>query len=61
MVRVDTRWIVRTRKALTMTIPISVLDLAPIAPGQTVGDSLANSVRLAQAAESSGYTRVWYA
>jgi luciferase family oxidoreductase group 1 len=44
-----------------MTIPISILDLAPIAPGQTVGKSFANSVRLAQVAESSGYTRVWYA
>ncbi|MBG6108210.1 LLM class flavin-dependent oxidoreductase [Frigoribacterium sp. CG_9.8] len=44
-----------------MTIPISILDLAPIAPGQTVGKSFVNSVRLAQVAESSGYTRVWYA
>ena len=44
-----------------MTIPISILDLAPIAPGQTVRQSFANSVRLAQTAEASGYTRVWYA
>lgn len=44
-----------------MTIPLSILDLAPIGPGQTVRQSFANSVRLAQAAEASGYTRVWYA
>ena len=44
-----------------MTIPLSILDLAPIAPGQSVADSFANSVALAQAAEKHGYTRVWYA
>jgi len=44
-----------------MTLPLSILDLAPIAPGQSVRESFANSVRLAQAAEANGYTRVWYA
>ncbi len=44
-----------------MSLSLSVLDLAPIAPGQPVGDSLAASVDLARAAESHGYTRVWYA
>ena len=44
-----------------MTIPISILDLAPIASGQTVRQSFGNSVRLAQTAEANGYTRVWYA
>ena len=44
-----------------MTIPISILDLAPIASGQTVRQSFANSVRLAQTAEANGYSRVWYA
>ena len=44
-----------------MTLPISILDLAPVAPGQSVRESFANSVRLAQAAEANGYTRVWYA
>jgi luciferase family oxidoreductase group 1 len=44
-----------------MTIPLSILDLAPIAPGQSVADSFANSVALAQTAEKHGYTRVWYA
>ena len=51
----------RDRKVRRMTMPLSILDLAPIAPGQTVRESFANSVRLAQAAEASGYTRVWYA
>lgn len=44
-----------------MTVPLSILDLAPIAPGQSVAQSFANSVALAQAAERHGYTRVWYA
>ncbi|GGN65422.1 putative luciferase-like protein [Actinoplanes lobatus] len=40
---------------------LSILDLAPIAPGETVAQAIANSVALAQAAERSGYERVWYA
>lgn len=44
-----------------MTIPLSILDLAPIAPGETARDSFAGSVALAQMAERHGYTRVWYA
>ncbi|MEO6200636.1 MAG: LLM class flavin-dependent oxidoreductase [Cryobacterium sp.] len=44
-----------------MTIPLSILDLAPIAPGQTARESFAASVALAQAAEKHGYERVWYA
>jgi luciferase family oxidoreductase group 1 len=44
-----------------MTLPLSILDLAPVCPGQTVGDSLAASVTLAQRAEQWGYRRVWYA
>src|SRR5487761_1244122 len=44
-----------------MIIPLSILDLAPIRPGQTAGDSLAASVVLAQHAEKFGYRRVWYA
>ena len=45
----------------SMTTPLSILDLAPIAPGQTVRQSFAASVALAQAAEKHGYERVWYA
>ena len=44
-----------------MTIPLSLLDLAPIAPGTTARESFAGSVALAQTAERNGYTRVWYA
>jgi luciferase family oxidoreductase group 1 len=44
-----------------MTTPLSILDLAPIAPGQTIRESFAASVALAQAAEKHGYGRVWYA
>nr|WP_241429243.1 LLM class flavin-dependent oxidoreductase [Agrococcus sp. ARC_14] len=37
------------------------MDLAPINPGETAGQSLAGSVDLAQAAERLGFARVWYA
>lgn len=44
-----------------MSARLSVLDLAPIAPGETPADSFRHSVALAQAAEAAGYKRVWYA
>src|SRR6202050_5344897 len=44
-----------------MRVPLSILDLAPIARGQSATDSFANSVALAQQAEELGYLRVWYA
>ena len=44
-----------------MRIPLSVLDLAPIARGETASSSIAGSVALAQRAEAEGYRRVWYA
>lgn len=44
-----------------MTVPLSLLDLALIAPGETAGSSFAASVRLAQQAERLGFRRVWYA
>lgn len=40
---------------------LSILDLAPIARGQTASDSFAASVALAKRAEELGYHRVWYA
>ncbi|GAA2479505.1 putative luciferase-like protein [Winogradskya humida] len=46
---------------MDMSTPLSVLDLAPIAPGQSARDSFEASVTLARAAERSGYRRVWYA
>lgn len=42
-------------------LPISVLDLAVVRSGESVGESLQNSVRLAQCVEELGYKRVWYA
>jgi luciferase family oxidoreductase group 1 len=44
-----------------MTIPLSILDLAPIRKGQTASDSFSASVALAQRAEQWGYRRIWYA
>ena len=44
-----------------MSVPLSILDLAPVHRGQTVGESIAASVALAQRAEETGYRRVWYA
>ncbi|MFI5843238.1 LLM class flavin-dependent oxidoreductase [Catenuloplanes sp. NPDC051500] len=44
-----------------MPTALSLLDLAPIASGQTARDSFEASVDLARAAERSGYRRVWYA
>ena len=44
-----------------MTIPFSLLDLAPIAEGASLADALENSRRLAVQAEKSGYHRIWLA
>ena len=44
-----------------MPTALSILDLAPIAPGRSARDSFEGSVALARAAERSGYRRVWYA
>lgn len=42
-------------------VPLSVLDLSPIASGKTPADALACTVDLAVHAESLGYTRYWLA
>lgn len=44
-----------------MTLPFSLLDLAPIAEGSSIADALDNSRQLAIQAEQSGYHRVWLA
>ena len=44
-----------------MRIRLSILDLAPIARGQSARESFAASVALARRAEELGYQRVWYA
>ena len=46
---------------MSPAIPLSVLDLAPIAAGSTPGDALRNSLDLAQHAERLGYRRHWVA
>src|ERR1700744_1335490 len=42
-------------------VPLSILDLAAVGPAETIADSFAGSVKLAQAAERLGYERIWYA
>ena len=42
-------------------VPLSILDLAAVGRGETIGDSFEGSVALARLAETTGYRRVWYA
>ena len=44
-----------------MTVPLSILDLAPVPRGGTAADALCNTVDLAQVAEQAGYRRYWVA
>jgi alkanesulfonate monooxygenase SsuD/methylene tetrahydromethanopterin reductase-like flavin-dependent oxidoreductase (luciferase family) len=44
-----------------MTVPLSILDLAPLVSGGTVADALRRTVDLAQRAEQFGYHRYWVA
>lgn len=44
-----------------MTVPLSVLDLAPISAGSDAATALRNTVDLAQHAEQWGYRRYWVA
>lgn len=44
-----------------MTIPLSVLDLSPIVEGGDAGQSLRNTIELAQHAERCGFRRYWVA
>jgi luciferase family oxidoreductase group 1 len=44
-----------------MTLPFSLLDLAPIAEGASIADALDNSRKMAIQAEQLGYNRVWLA
>ncbi|MBL8549663.1 MAG: LLM class flavin-dependent oxidoreductase [Hyphomonadaceae bacterium] len=46
---------------MAITIPFSVLDLAPISEGASVADALRNARALAHHAERLGYTRYWLA
>jgi luciferase family oxidoreductase group 1 len=44
-----------------MSVPLSILDLAPVGTGFGVEESLRRSTELAQRAEALGYTRFWVA
>ncbi|SHN47509.1 LLM class flavin-dependent oxidoreductase [Cryptosporangium aurantiacum] len=44
-----------------MPVPLSILDLAPVAAGESATAAIAASVALARTAEEHGYQRVWYA
>jgi luciferase family oxidoreductase group 1 len=44
-----------------MSVRLSILDLAPIAKGQSASESFQGCVALARKAEELGYHRVWYA
>jgi luciferase family oxidoreductase group 1 len=44
-----------------MSLPLSILDLAPVPEGTTSPEALQNIVSLARLGDELGYTRVWYA
>jgi luciferase family oxidoreductase group 1 len=44
-----------------MTLPLSILDLAPVPDGTTSPQALHNIVSLARLGDDLGFTRVWYA
>lgn len=44
-----------------MTLPLSILDLAPVSEGTSTTAALREIIRLAQLGDELGYTRVWYA
>ena len=43
------------------SVPYSLLDLAQVGPGEKVRDALGHSEELARFADTTGYTRLWYA
>lgn len=43
------------------SLPLSVLDLATVRPGERIGESIARSTDLARVAEEQGFRRVWFA
>lgn len=44
-----------------MSVPLSVLDLAPVGAGQSAADALAGTTRLARRADELGFRRFWVA
>ena len=49
------------KKSILAEIPFSLLELAPMREGATVGETLQGSLRYAQAAERLGFNRFWFA
>jgi luciferase family oxidoreductase group 1 len=47
--------------AVSLPLPLSILDLAFVGDGETVREGLDASVALAQRAEEQGFRRIWYA
>ncbi|MCS6711431.1 LLM class flavin-dependent oxidoreductase [Brachybacterium sp. EF45031] len=45
----------------SVRVPLSILDVVPIAEGTTAARAIADSVAAAQAADRLGYERFWYA
>ncbi|HEY9010191.1 MAG TPA: LLM class flavin-dependent oxidoreductase [Devosia sp.] len=43
------------------TLPLSILDLAPVAEGTSTSDALRKVIDLAKLGDELGYTRLWYA
>lgn len=46
---------------MSSPIPLSIQDLAPVAAGTTTQEALTETVTLAKAADTLGFTRLWYA
>ena len=44
-----------------MTLPLSILDLVPLAHDGDAGAAMRNSLLLAEQADKLGYTRYWFA
>ncbi|MDO5735610.1 MAG: LLM class flavin-dependent oxidoreductase [Propionibacteriaceae bacterium] len=42
-------------------VPLSILDLVSVSTGQSVGEAIEASMRSVEAADQSGYSRVWFA
>lgn len=51
----------RTGSKILAHTPVSILDLATIVEGENAADAFKRSLRLAQTAETLGYTRYWFA
>lgn len=46
---------------MPISVPFSILDLAPVGDGQSVTEAIENSKMVAQCADKNGYQRIWLA